>query len=107
MQKVFVGLYFETVVVAAARRREDAVPALRAALEPRHRREASSISLLNHIAIVHWSKARSAYWYRLPSAAEACSIHPDRVAAKLRPLVRSLEPGDHPWNDNTSAGRAP
>ncbi len=107
MQKVFVGLFYDTVIVASARRREDVVPTLRQALAPRHKKEAASISLLNHIAIVHWSKKRAAYWYRLPSSAEACAIHPDRIPAPLRPLVRSQEPGDHAWDESTSAAHAP
>jgi hypothetical protein len=106
-EKVFIGLFYETVVVTCAAKRADAAAALRKELEPRHRKEASNISLLNHVALLFWSEERSAYWYRLPSTNETCAIHSDRVALPLRSLVPPREPDRPTWLTNTSGAKPP
>ena len=80
MDKVFVGIYYETVVITRAKKRADAVPALRAALGERHGREAAPVSLMNHIALVYWSDKRKSSWYRLPGSDDASNR---RFAANL------------------------
>jgi len=107
VDKVFVGIYYETVVITRAKKRADAVPALRAALGERHGREAAPVSLMNHIALVYWSDKRKSSWYRLPGSDDACAIHPSRVGAALRALVPTKEPDRAGWDGNTSASRKP
>ena len=102
--KVYIGLYFDTVVVAQAPNRDGAVNALRAKLSARHRREARSISLLNHVALVYWSDARQAFWYRLGAP---CFIHPARVSEPLRASVAVREPDQDGWLTDTSAAAPP
>jgi hypothetical protein len=102
--KVYVGLYFDTVVVAQARNRDGAATALRAKLSSRERREVKKISLLNHVALVHWSETRRAFWYRL---GVSCFIHPARVSEPLRALVAVREPDEDGWLTDTSAATPP
>jgi hypothetical protein len=105
--KVYVALYFETVVVVSARTRQAAADALRRALSPAQRREVAGQTLLNHVGLVYWSAARGSPWYRLPGDAAPCAIHPDRLSAPLRPLVPEREPDRAGWVADTSAARAP
>jgi len=104
--KVYIGLYFDTVVVTQSPNREGAATALRTKLSARHRREAKSISLLNHIALVYWSEARQAYWYR-SGATSPCLIHPARVSATLRASVAVREPDRDGWLTDTGAATPP
>ena len=107
MDKVFVGIFYETVVVTRAKKRADATVALRKELGARHWEEAQNISLMNHVAFVYWSEKRKSYWYRLPSSDDPCSIHSDRVPAELRALVPKKELDRPGWVTSTSAGKAP
>lgn len=96
-KKVFIGVFYDTVVITNASTRADATKALRSALIPRHRREASSISLLNHVALVYWSATRGSFWYRLPSTDDACAIRAERVPNELRGGVPVREPDRPKW----------
>jgi len=102
MDKVFIGIYYRTVVVVLAKKRADVVTMLRRRLGPRHAREAAK-ALLNHVTFVYWSEQRQSYWYRLPGAANPSAIHPTRVRKDLRSLVPKKEPDRPTWDSNTSA----
>jgi hypothetical protein len=102
--KPYNGIYYDTVVVTVATSRAKAVPTLREALGPRHRKEAAKISLLNHIALVFWSEAQGAYWYRLSD--EPATIHAKRVDEGVRALVPKREPRAR-LVTNTSAYKRP
>ena len=82
--KVFVGVFYE----------------MRKALEPRHRREAEAISLMNHVAAVYWSDVRRSYWYR-SSTGEPCSIHEARISIELRASIAPKEPTRAPSGSPT------
>ena len=102
MNKVFIGIYYGTVVVVLAKKRADAAAMLRRRLGERHAREAAKLSLMNHVTFVYWSEHRRSYWYRLPGA-NPSAIHPARVRKDLRALVPKKEPDRPTWDSNTSA----
>ena len=104
-EKVYVGVFYEVVVVTKATTKQAAARTLRSVLAGRYRDETSTISLLNHVAIVYWSGARGAYWYRF--AEEPVMIHPARVDATLRPFVATREPTKRGWGTDHSASHAP